>query len=93
MENACVYNYVTDDEAILKLMGAIINQAQRDYERALKMMKVSKDPRYKIAVIDLERFFLSDYGEALSFDHGEAIICNCKKHVVEGIPVRRYATV
>ena len=53
---------------------AILRQAVVDYKRALKR----KDPA-KIA--ELERFFLSEYGQFLSNYSGRYIIEKCKQNV------------
>lgn len=49
----------------------IMRQAVRDYTAALL-----KNNFHKIA--ELEEFFLSDYGEAMSLNNGEDIILRCK---------------
>ena len=51
---------------------AILKQAKIDYIRALV-----KNDFYQIN--ELEKFFLSDYGQAMSFNNGERIIAMCKK--------------
>lgn len=54
------------------IRAAILRQAIRDYINALR-----ERDYYNMA--QLERFFLSDWGQLLSYDHGEYIIENCKK--------------
>ena len=54
------------------IRAAILRQAIRDYITALR-----ERDYYNMA--QLERFFLSDWGQLLSYDHGEYIIENCKK--------------
>lgn len=61
---------------VYELIIAILKQAKKDYIKAL----------YKndnAAINELETFFLSDYGQAMSKNNGEKIIALCKK-IAEG---------
>ena len=87
-------NFVTEDEAWLMLAIAVVNQAQFDYESA--MMAYKKNPHDYISrdrAAEYERFFLSDFGQALSFGHGEGIVAQCKRHVAAGRVVKRSNTI
>lgn len=53
------------------VMIAVLKQAARDYIVAL----LKKDFH---AINELETFFLSDYGQAMSYNNGEEIIARCK---------------
>lgn len=55
------------EDGYINLAAAIVIQAQKDYRSALRT-----DNQFKITAI--ERFFLSDWGQLLSADHGEYII-------------------
>ena len=59
------------------LIHAIVAQAMADYKAALR-----RDNHAQIA--ELEKFFLSGYGQLLSWNHGELIIERCRKAVEEG---------
>lgn len=59
---------------LYRLIIGILKQAKNDYITALK-----KNDFYKKN--ELEEFFLSDYGEALSRGHGEIIIHRCQRIV------------
>ena len=67
------------------LRQAILEQAIRDYESALRCRLKGECSRHSI--VRLEGFFLSDYGQFLSDGHGEDIIRKCKSRV-EGNTVR-----
>lgn len=64
------------DDPYLLIASAILKQAADDYIEALE--KGSKR-----RCQNLERFFLSDYGQTLSKNLGEAIIRNCKRIAAE----------
>lgn len=55
-----------------RLIIGILRQAKSDYIRALKKKDFHK-------IKELEQFFLSDYGQAMSRDNGEEIIRRCQK--------------
>lgn len=57
-----------------RLFIHVIKQAVNDYKRALR-----KNDNYTMATI--EKFFLSDWGQWLSYGYGEYIIEKCKKSV------------
>lgn len=59
---------------VMPLCEAIVKRAVMDYKLALRK-------RDFYAIAELEKFFLSDYGQLLSRDHGELIIEKCKKTV------------
>lgn len=56
------------------LAAAILQQAMKDYETAIRNNNFHKK-------LELERFFLSKFGQILSYDHGEVIIEKCRKRV------------
>lgn len=60
------------DDWINDLSIAILKQGMRDYTMALKMKNYHQRQV-------LEKFFMSDYGQALSYHHGSQIITYCKK--------------
>ena len=62
-----------DDNYVL-LAAAIVRQAMKDYTAALRQ-------RNYHGIKECERFFLSEWGQALSNNHGEYIIEHCKKTV------------
>ena len=68
---------VCTDEAYALLAAAVIKSAMRDYKAALR-----KEDQARI--VYFERLFRSDYGQTLSFDHGDYIIEQCRKDVEEG---------
>ena len=53
---------------------AILRQAVSDYKAAVRKLEYRQMAR-------LEHFFLSDWGQLLSYDHGEYIIDHCKRIV------------
>ncbi len=57
-----------------RIRAAVIRKAMSDYLIALKTKNLH-------AQKSLERFFLSDWGELLSYGHGEYIIEWCKKRI------------
>lgn len=68
-----------------KLIIPILKQATRDYIAALL-----KNNFHKIA--ELEDFFLSDYGQAMSLNNGEEIIEICKLKANKKMKARRNET-
>ena len=60
------------------LRFAIIQQAVKDYESALRRRNESK-------FLTLERWFMSDWGQFLSGDLGEQIIEKCKERVNKNV--------
>lgn len=68
-------------DGYIKLTEAIIKQAIKDYKAAL--VKSATQPREASTAKSLERFFLSKWGQCLSFDHGELIIERTKKEVAQ----------
>ena len=64
------------DGGYLDIAAAILTQAKDDYIYSLKH-------HHERSCANLERFFLSDWGQMLSFNHGEYIIEQCKKIVEE----------
>lgn len=61
---------------LYEIIIAVLVQAKSDYIRALKK-------RDYAAINELETFFLSDYGQAMSRGQGERIIQLCKKMAEE----------
>lgn len=57
------------------LRAAILKRAVMDYKTAIAS-------RNFYAMASLERFFLSDYGQLLSYHHGKYIIDRCKGKLV-----------
>ena len=64
-------NLAANDARVLDLAAAVIIRAMNDYEAALR--KVEQQPARASEIVMLERFFLSDYGQALSFGYGAMI--------------------
>ena len=62
---------------------AVLKQAVRDYKEALM-----KNNFHQIA--ELEAFFLSDYGQAMSYNNGERIIQMCKDWATKRKRLDRY---
>ena len=58
------------------LVISILKQAKFDYIQALR-------ERNHYQINELEKFFLSEYGEAMSRNQGDKIIALCKKIVDE----------
>ena len=63
-----------NDVGLVELRAAILRQAARDYEDALKDNNRAKAQK-------LEQFFKSGWGELLSGGLGDYIISECKKRV------------
>lgn len=57
-----------------RVAAAILRQAMRDYKIAL----LRNSPSH---ITKLERFFLGEWGQFLSSNHGEYIIEQCRKSV------------
>lgn len=62
-----------------ELAGAVVRMAMSDYKAALKSK--STKPKRIAKIRELERFFLSDYGQALSLGRGQELIDLCRKEV------------
>ena len=71
------------EEAIINLQAAIIEQAVADYRTALKYDKRGEARR-------IERFFRSEWGQALSRDNGEAIIKRVRAEAERGAKYETY---
>jgi len=69
-------------QGIFALGEAILAQAVDDYIEALRYNDV-------FHIINLEAFFMSEWGQELSFSQGDIIIRNCKKIASqrENIPI------
>jgi len=63
---------ILDDDPEMLLATAILKQAVDDYISAAKTDN-------QIEIERLEKFFLSDWGQTLSFDHGEYIVRHCRE--------------
>lgn len=86
----CTGHFVSEDESVILLAIAVLNQAQIDFERALTASKKNRnDYKSRDEAAFLQKFFLSQYGQALSFGHGEAIVEQCKRHVAAGRIAKR----
>ncbi len=59
----------------IDLAIAIIEQAKKDYKDSLRGKKTMKK--------ECERFFLSEFGQTLTFGNGELIIERCRKEVAQ----------
>ena len=70
------------DEIWEDLIIAVLKQAKSDYIAALKRKNYAE-------MNELEDFFLSDYGQAMSRNQGERIIELCKRIVEEQKRKRR----
>ena len=62
-----------ENDGYVQLAAAILKKAADEYISALYHGKDKKK------LDELEKFFLSKYGQLLSFYQGEAIIRNCKR--------------
>lgn len=60
-----------NDEGLILLQAAILEQAIHDYKIELKCGGGRR----------LEKWFLSEWGQWISRDHGEEIIERCKREV------------
>lgn len=65
-------NLLTIDECYEKLIAAILRQAIREYLVAVRKNNFR-------GMMRLESWFLSEWGQALSYGHGEFIIEKCKR--------------
>lgn len=61
------------------LAAAILQLAMRDYKNAIKKNDFHK-------MLDLERFFLGELGQTLSYGNGANIIERCRKEVNSSVP-------
>lgn len=69
----------SDDLCWIDLAAAIIQQAIFDYENE---MLVGKPARYQgDTARDIRKFFISGYGQFLSFGNGIAILRRCDRNV------------
>lgn len=60
-----------------RLAIAVVELAARDYRNAIKQArKTGKNP---VGVRSIERFFKSDYGDLLTFGHGEEVLRKLKQ--------------
>lgn len=67
-----------------KLANAIVLQAVSDYRRALR--KVKKNPKNRVAideVLQIEKFFRSEWYQVLTSVDGEYLIDRLRKEVAE----------
>lgn len=64
----------------IDLAIAIIEQAKKDYKDALRGKRTEKK---EIMKRECERFFLSEWGQTLTFGNGELIIERCRKEVAQ----------
>ena len=72
-----------DTDALYELIAAVVKQAVCDYEYALRgKTQFCGDRKYSVE--ELERFFLSDYGQMLSAGNGKWIIDQCKRKLAQG---------
>lgn len=67
------------------LAAAILQQAVVDYKKiASKKTKNKNDEKAKASELKtIERFFLSGYGQSLSYHHGEYIVERCRKEAAQ----------
>ena len=68
--------YTDVDNPYLELAGAILKQAKRDYIMAIMLNNFRR-------MKHLEDFFLSEWGQLLSFRQGEYIIKRSKEIAIE----------
>lgn len=66
------------DKGAIMLAAAVVSLAISDYKGAL-LRADEKD--YKVKAVTLEHWFLSEWGQLLTFDNGGEIIRKCKKEV------------
>ena len=72
------HTYIQGKDTYIDLAGAILKQAKKDYIQAL--IDYETGDFYEITTIrKLEDFFLSDWGQFLSFNQGEYIIRKSQK--------------
>lgn len=64
------------------LIIGVIRRAMEDYKRALRKQDLNQ-------IEELEQFFLSEYGQAMTCLHGAEIIEYCKKLVAEKSRIKR----
>ena len=69
-------DYEQLDKLYADLAGAILKQAADDYIQKLEEGKEKSCAK-------LEQFFMSDYGQTLSMNHGDVIIQKCRR-IAEG---------
>ncbi len=69
------------EEEYTNLAAAIILQAMKDYKKAMVRLRKRKSKHNEKKVRELERFFLSAWGQQLSFERGEYIIARCREEV------------
>lgn len=74
------------DKCYIELVIAIIEQAVKDYKKALK----DCDDKSRIVQAkaqstkrECEKFFLSEWGQLLTDGHGQLIIERCRREVAE----------
>ena len=70
-------------DGMYELMHAIIRQAMHDYEFALRGKKRFTTVGRAYNVAEMERFFLSQYGQMLCAGHGRQIIEMCRRKVAK----------
>ena len=63
---------MSEYDGVVALAGAILYLAKEDYIKALAKGNEKDIKKH-------ERFFLSDWGQMLSLNQGEAIIRHCKR--------------
>jgi hypothetical protein len=59
---------------------AIIEQAKRDYKNALQGTRTKEKEK---DIKDCETFFLSEWGQSLTFWNGEFVIERCRREVAQ----------
>ena len=79
--NKAFINDFDSNEGYEALAAAILQQAVIDYKKiAKRKIKNASDKKAKESELKtIERFFLSGYGQSLSYHHGEYIVERCRK--------------
>lgn len=67
-------------DGLFELIHAILRQAARDYENALRKKKQFTTDHRQFTEVELERWFLSPYGQTLSCGSGQRIIEQCRRN-------------
>lgn len=75
---------ISEYEAYILLSAGILEQAIADYKDVLQGRKViNQNGKIEATIPELEKFFLSQYGQTLSRGNGERIIARCRREAKE----------
>lgn len=70
-----------NEDGMYELILAIVRQAMHDYEFSLRGKKQMTQDRRAYTPEEMERWFLSEYGELLCAGRGQQVIDLCRKNV------------